>query len=236
MGGVGSQRHHSKLPELTSYLLCLCESTLSAPAAASPAGGAPPPQVRVSMVAVDAATASVVHDCFEVRASLSLPAQLARAKPLACKQEVTGVACLAAQDGVGRPALHTRLAQLQPKELLLPPEGVLSAPTERALAALEAAGCRLERREASEWPYPAAMTSVVDFYEGLPADAAQAEVADGATVLSLPEPLIVCLAVVLRYLEAFGLEAALAQPKRFRPFEPVPTSPLLSSSAGTRGG
>ena len=157
-------------------------------------------------------------------------------KHLACKQEVTGVACLAAQDGVGRPALHTRLAQLQPKELLLPPEGVLSAPTERALAALEAAGCRLERREASEWPYPAAMTSVVDFYEGLPADAAQAEVADGATVLSLPEPLIVCLAVVLRYLEAFGLEAALAQPKRFRPFEPVPTSPLLSSSAGTRGG
>ena len=79
-GGVGSQRHHSKLPELTSYLLCLCESTLSAPAAASPgAGGAPPPQVRVSMVAVDAATASVVHDCFEVHPSLSLPAQLARA-------------------------------------------------------------------------------------------------------------------------------------------------------------
>ena len=27
------------------------------------------------------------------------------------------VACLAAQDGVGRAALHTRLAQLQPKEV-----------------------------------------------------------------------------------------------------------------------
>ena len=189
--GTDAERHHSKLPMLTNFLVSLCESALEPPPGGSPGpatGSAPPPEVRVSLVAADAATASVIHDCFE--------------------------------DCVGRPALETRLAQLQPKELLLPPEGALSDSTERIIASLAAQGCRLERRPAGLWDYPRAMTSVVDFYESQPKASAEAEVSSGVTVLGLPEPVVVCLAVLLGYLEEFGLEAALAKPERFSPFAP----------------
>eukprot|EP01043_Picozoa_sp_COSAG02_P004143 COSAG02_NODE_106_length_36326_cov_13.777266_30_plen_932_part_00 len=189
--GTEVEQHHSSLPTLTNFLVCLCETAISPPSGALPgpsAGSAPPPEVRVSLVAVDAATASVIHDCFE--------------------------------DCAGRPALETRLAQLQPKELLLPPEGVMTSASEQIIALLVAQGCRLERRPRAHWDYPRAMTSVVDFYESQPKASAEAEVSGGVAVLGLPEPVVVCLAVLLRYLEEFGLEAALAKPEQFSPFAP----------------
>ena len=195
--GTADESHHSNLPMLTNYLVCLCETELTvggtaaavgSPSAAAAAGSAPPPEVRVSLVAVDAATASVIHDCFE--------------------------------DCIGRPSLETRLAQLQPKEMLLPPDGVLSASTAIIVAALEANGCRIERLPAREWDYPKCMTAIVDFYESQPKAASEAEVGSGVAVLGMPEPVVVCLAVLLKYLEGFGLEASLAKPERFRAFEP----------------
>ena len=189
--GTEAEQHHSNLPTLTNYLVCLCETAIAAPSGASSEPGtgyAPPPEVRVSFIAVDAATASVIHDCFE--------------------------------DCAGRPALETRLAQLQPKELLLPPEGVMTASSEQVIELLVAQGCRLERRPAAHWDYPKAMTSVVDFYESQPKASAEAEVSGGVAVLGLAEPVVVCLAVLLGYLEEFGLEAALAKPEHFSPFAP----------------
>jgi DNA mismatch repair ATPase MutS len=54
------------------------------------------------------------------------------------------------------------------------------------------------------------------------ADGADAGAAASQAVLgALPEPVVVCLGVLLRYLQDFGLEGSLAFPARYAAFEPA---------------
>ena len=153
-GGLGSFG-------LSSHLVSICEAPLmprSPPRGDS--GTSAPMEVAIGLVAIDAATASVVHDCFhDGPGRPALEARLAQLQP----QEV-----LAPEPAARGPA-------------------VLSTETEQLLLRLQrgelfaGVGCRLERRLASDWDYAEAIDGLTAFYkEGellSPAEALQTELA-----------------------------------------------------------
>ena len=135
-------------------------------------------------------------------------------------------------DGVFRSELETRLAHLQPTELLRPPS--LSKPTERLLAhwAGRAAayaggdGPRVERLKRDHPEYGKALAAVTDFLGQRPGGAAGRDAgpaAAAATTLladatQLPRGVIVALASLITHLRDFGLERVLRLTRYFSPF------------------
>lgn len=157
-------------------------------------------RVSIGLIAVQAATGSVVYDQFV--------------------------------DSSMRSELETRLAHLQPAELLLPPVGTVSKPTERLLRhtagsslTFTNARVRIERTDAV-LNYNDAFSHVSQFYEEQQRTATATATTDDsqvgqslAAVMKLPHLAIIALATCLQHLQTFGLTSMFKVTSSFTSFQ-----------------
>ena len=148
------------------------------------------PQVVVHVLAFDPITGSVVYDSFD--------------------------------DTFMRNQLDTRLRQLEPVELLLSDSGkLLSKNSWNVVNAWrdEQDVVRVERLNATKYPfdYARATAVITDYYTSASSSSASAS-ASLDFALSLPKGPLVCLSVLIPYLQAFHLNSAFLLSSNFRPF------------------
>ena len=171
-------------------------------------GGGAQADVMIGMVAIDAATASLVHDWFlDGPGRPELEARLAQLQP----QEI-----LAPDTSLSR-ASGTAVAAASRDRPTHESAVGLSVETERLIRKL-GTGWRVERRPSTEWGYVGSVDRLCSFYQPDPAKAVEADHERTATVLNLERPVMGCLGALLGYLENFGLESALQLTSNFRPF------------------
>lgn len=121
------------------------------------------------------------------------------------------------QDCASRSELETRLAALQPVELLLPSR--LSEQTEGLLRRATAGSVRddrmrVERLEDVYFEYSHAFQAVTEFYTKDTVDTQGSQSLSG--ILNLEKPVVCSLAAVIKYLKEFNLEKMLAKPENFK--------------------
>ncbi|CAO1631759.1 unnamed protein product [Jaminaea pallidilutea] len=143
-------------------------------------------------------------------------------------------------DSSMRSELETRLAHLQPAELLLPPADRLSKPTEKMLrylagnpsssasVGMSSTRLRIERTD-GVMSYNDAFAKVTAFYESLSAGsstATQGAALDDsvagqtlATIMKLPHQSIIALATCIEHLKSFGLDSIFTVASSFVSFQ-----------------
>ncbi|GAB1298427.1 DNA mismatch repair protein [Apodemus speciosus] len=121
------------------------------------------------------------------------------------------------QDSASRLELETRIASLQPVELLLPSD--LSEPTEMLIQRATAVSVRddrirVERMNNTYFEYSHAFQTVTEFYAKETVDSQGSQSLSG--VINLEKPVICALAATIRYLKEFNLEKTLSRPENFK--------------------
>ncbi|XP_030832222.1 DNA mismatch repair protein Msh3 [Strongylocentrotus purpuratus] len=144
--------------------------------------------IQIGLAAVQPATGDVIYDSFHDNGHLS--------------------------------ELDTRLHHIQPVELLLPE--TLSDKTEKLLKDFRMSSqtedrIRIERLPADVFQYTSAVEEVSSFY-GNQTETQSAKTGVLQSVLSLPKPVICCLAALLKYLKEFNLHRILQATSNMRAF------------------
>ncbi|XP_076995409.1 DNA mismatch repair protein Msh3 isoform X2 [Tamandua tetradactyla] len=121
------------------------------------------------------------------------------------------------QDSVSRSELETRIACLQPVELLLPAD--LSAQTEMLIHRATAVHVRddrirVERMENIYFEYSYAFQAITEFYAKDKIDIKGSQCFSG--IINLEKPVICSLAAIIKYLKEFNLEKILSKPQNFK--------------------
>ena len=157
-------------------------------------------QVVVHLLAFDPITGTVVYDSFD--------------------------------DTFMRNELDTRLRQLEPVELLLADSGkLLSKNSWNVINAWrdEQDVVRVERLNAHKYPfdYARATAIITDYYTSDTSSSSASSSASLDFALSLPKGPLVCLSVLIPYLQAFHLHSAFLLSSNFRPFRSAPNQTLF---------